>query len=226
MRRLRHSLLIFSLVLQFATMAISKPVIVAPKELVRAVNSSKPDVIRECVSKLYPDSKIPSDSDIILFASDVNVFTLLLELGAPLETVDQSGLNALMVYSQGGYVELIKLLLDKGFSVNAKDYYGRSPLYYAAGNVKPDVADLLLKAGAYIDNQTSEGRTALMEAIENGCPDVVRRLIEATPNLHLQDGGGQTAIDYLKKEKWSGVSQEEWDEINKIVLEARARENP
>lgn len=94
---------------------------------------------------------------------DIDVARTLLDLGAPADEVDPSGMTPLFRAVLSNEPVVAKFLIDHGADVNRIDKGGMTPLLYAASIDFGDstMIDVLLKAGARTDARTKEGLTAL-----------------------------------------------------------------
>ena len=52
--------------------------------------------------------------------------TLLLDLGAPVDTVNQEGRTALMEAARLGHVEVVRLLIEAGATTELEDHKGQT----------------------------------------------------------------------------------------------------
>lgn len=82
------------------------------------------------------------------FKGHVELVKLLLEKGAPIESVNNRGWTALMFAAQSPHSKMVKFLLEKGANVNARATAGHTALIYAAVNGQVENIKLLLAAGA------------------------------------------------------------------------------
>ena len=112
----------------------------------------------------------------------------LLESGAQVDAVNQSGQTAIMLAAAKGYRETTKLLHQYSASIDTKDFNERNPLIHAASNGKSLVVQYLLEQGA--DYQVNaldlqgNGGTALIHASRGGHLDVLRLLLKKSVNLN------------------------------------------
>jgi ankyrin repeat protein len=112
----------------------------------------------------------------------------LLESGAQVDAINQSGQTAIMLAAAKGYRETTKLLHQYSASIDTKDFNERNPLIHAASNGKSLVVQYLLEQGA--DYQVNaldlqgNGGTALIHAARGGHLDVLRLLLKKSVNLN------------------------------------------
>lgn len=60
-----------------------------------------------------------------------NLVDFLIDLGSPLDPLDDTNSTPLILASSAGRVQVVKLLLSKGANVNKKTNRGQSSLHYA-----------------------------------------------------------------------------------------------
>lgn len=68
-----------------------------------------------------------------------NLVDLLLDLGSPLNPVDDTNSSPLTLAASAGKYNVVKLLIDKGANVNHKTYRGQTPLHYACSKGHKEV---------------------------------------------------------------------------------------
>ena len=101
---------------------------------------------------------------------DVEVATMLLDLGAPVDFADGNGITMLSRCVLNNEVEMARLLIARGANVNVVDKLGMTPLLWAANVDFGDTAmiELLLKSGANADARNKDGLTPLELARKHG----------------------------------------------------------
>lgn len=95
------------------------------------------------------------------YFGDFKIVQLLIDYGAEVDAVDNSGKTPLHDVSQGKYgsqedgVCIAKLLLDRGADVNATTWDSLTPLALVFRNEsqRPKLAELLIKHAANVDVQ-------------------------------------------------------------------------
>ncbi|KAF7980533.1 hypothetical protein HWV62_37665 [Athelia sp. TMB] len=112
---------------------------------------------------------------------------LLLERGADINPLDDTGRSALCYASGRGDEPVMRLLLEHGAEVNPQGEC-ESALLEAAANNHETIARLLLQHGADVNAQDGHRRTALWHASRDGYEPIVQLLLEhgADVNLHRQ----------------------------------------
>lgn len=108
------------------------------------------------------------------FNEYAELFNLLIDVGADVNSAGRSGITPLMSAVEAQNIPIIKKLLSKGAAVNAQDTLGRTALIFAiqglTGKPSLEIVELLLKSGANpnltINEKTQESfGTALAGAI-------------------------------------------------------------
>jgi len=105
---------------------------------------------------------------------NLQMATLLLDHGAHVDALDQSGGTALHWAAELGKVDMIKFLLDHKASVDATNRQGITPLMLAASHARPAAIKILLAHGADPKKQDYTGRDAIAWA--GGKPAVMQAL--------------------------------------------------
>ncbi len=138
-------------------------------------------------------------------AGHANVIEVLIDGGADVSLMDNSGNTALLVASEKGYSEVVELLIKGGADVNQQVHKTvvfvkqiRTPMVKAFENKHFKVLELLLAAGADINVRDEKGRTILMKASESGDAEMVEFIMKYKPDLTLRDNSRKTAEDVAK----------------------------
>jgi ankyrin repeat protein len=109
---------------------------------------------------------------------DIAAVQQLLQKGANVEALGQSGVTPLMLASNNGHADVVKLLLGAKANVNAISQDGLTPLYGASQkDGHPDIVKLLLAAGANTEATARNGATPLEVASGDGAAEVVKLLL-------------------------------------------------
>ncbi|ACE05769.1 hypothetical protein Aasi_0340 [Candidatus Amoebophilus asiaticus 5a2] len=164
-----------------------------------------------------------------------DVFELLRDKGANINTRDKEGLTPLHWIAGRGNLEMLTLLLNaSGIDINAKDKYGYTPLHRALSRNLIDVVILLIKSGANINTRDKEGLTPLHCAVHKGYIEIVKLLLKHgaavydsfrdgyTP-LHLASQGGHTDIVGLLLNK-IGIDVDPKDQYGQTPLHMAAEQ--
>lgn len=145
---------------------------------------------------------------------------ILLNHGADLSTVTDSGVTALHMASYGGNLSVTRLLLEAGADVRATTINGAAPLHVAAELGHSEIITTLIKAGADPNTrQPSNGETPLYLSAWKGHIDAVRVLLRANANALLPQTNallpqtrvldkGLTPLDIATMEGHVGVVRE------------------
>ena len=125
-------------------------------------------------------------------------FPILLESGADLQGIDQSGCNALFPVAENNKPFLIRELLKIGVNPMQRDESGNIPLAAALGNGNSAAAKILLRVtenpAAVKDNRN---RTLLHKAVEGNLIPLAKKLIETYRiDVESRDDTGQTALHH------------------------------
>ncbi len=115
------------------------------------------------------------------WALTLEVVTLLLQLGSPVDVRSLEGVTALMLAADGANLDMVSFLLDHGADVDALDQRGGTALHHAAELGNLDILRILLDRGAspniealgYTPRSFAESRgkaevVALFEEYESG----------------------------------------------------------
>ena len=95
------------------------------------------------------------------------VATRLLDLGAPMKSLDKFGCNLLHYAAHGGDVNMTARIIEYGVDVKSVDNNGWSALHWAASSRlrTAEVIYFLLEKGCNKENRDKQGRTALDLAV-------------------------------------------------------------
>lgn len=147
--------------------------------------------------------------------NDIHLVRYLIEQGAPLERIIDSGERAeeqftpLLVAVNGQFgstcdIQIIEYLLQKGASVNARDCWGFTPLHQAAYNHgQADVIRLLLKYDADVNAKSHDGSTPIMYAVgydhNSHCFESTKFLLENGADLELMNNNGVSMANMFEE---------------------------
>ncbi|CAH2037474.1 unnamed protein product, partial [Iphiclides podalirius] len=107
-----------------------------------------------------------------------NLVDLLINLGSPLDPVDDTNSSPIILAASAGKYNVVKLLIDRGANVNHKTYRGQTPLHYACSKGHKEIAKLLIDSDARINEGDVLGATPLHRAASQGRSNIVEILIE------------------------------------------------
>jgi ankyrin repeat protein len=122
---------------------------------------------------------------------------LLIEAGANIDAMTETGVTALYVAAQSGHVNATKILLNGGANTNLVRDNGATPLYIACTKGHKEVAKQLIEAGCEVNfaKEVAEvGATSLYAATTEGHSGLVELLIESGANINLARGNGASPI--------------------------------
>jgi ankyrin repeat protein len=114
-------------------------------------------------------------------SGDTRMVFELLQAGAPLDTTNIDGNNALWLACVGADSETIDVLIRAGIDLDHQNDSGATCLMYAASTGKHLVVEQLLNAGANARLKTVDGFTALDMAATIDCLNLLRRMEKAMP---------------------------------------------
>ena len=97
-----------------------------------------------------------------------NVVALLLQLGAPVDALDNDNMTPLCASRSGANTSI---LLQHGASVHKRNKNGQTPLHFAS-RYNPSSVALLLRSGADVNVQDNNGATPLHFALASSSQDI------------------------------------------------------
>lgn len=116
-----------------------------------------------------------------------NVVRVLLDFGANVEAVGNSGVTPLQLASTMGHIEVMNALLDGGASINAAHKFGgTTALHFAAEMGRVEAIKLLCTRGANVEAKKTTGGTALHTASDTNQSLAVRALIDNPCNGNVE----------------------------------------
>jgi len=125
---------------------------------------------------------------------DADAVRRLLDLGLPVDAVDNQGCTALLRAAGGGHRALVDLLLARGADPQLAARSGATPLSAAVSMRHGEIVDRLIVTGASLEQRLPGELTVLMIACALGLPDLVARLLAAGADIHALDAQGRTAL--------------------------------
>ena len=129
--------------------------------------------------------------------------TMLLDLGADVNYMDEQGWRPLTAVAEKGDFILVRKLLDRGANPNLPDKHGWTPLMkMAAQGEKEDlvITKILLDRGADPNFQAKNGQTALIIAIETNSIGIAKELLNRGVDRSIRDQNGKTAFDLAQQQ--------------------------
>ena len=132
----------------------------------------------------------------------------LLQRGANMNRVDESGETVLMDSASRNLNESVRILLNAGVEIEARaKATGNSALLFAAIEGHTNIVQMLLDRNANIDARNNNGESALMLAAARGRPDVVRLLLQRGADISVKDKFENTALHNAEKHGGPEVTQ-------------------
>ena len=125
---------------------------------------------------------------------DVDAVRRLLDLGLPVDAVDNQGCSALLRAAGGGHRAVVDLLLTRGAQTDRAANSGATALSAAVSMRHLEVVDRLLTAGAPIEQRLPGDLTVLMISCALGLPDLAARLLAGGADVHAADAQGRKAL--------------------------------
>ena len=157
--------------------------------------------------KLRADPSIADDNGntCIMFAVDGDcseeVFQVLIDHGADVNTTNKENYTALMVACAGRHIDAINALLKYGADPKIVDDEGDTCLISAVdGDCSKDVLQAIIDHGANVNATNKDNHTALMVACWNRNIDAVNVLLKAGADPNITDGVGLTCLHSAVKE--------------------------
>lgn len=125
---------------------------------------------------------------------------VLVKNGASLNTLRGDNLNALMMTSKMGFLDVVKAIVNrKELDINAQDDYGQTALYHAALNDRYEIVKYLLENGADPDITSKKEFTPLMAALNKASEKTIMPLLESTKNLDYTPASGWNALMFASR---------------------------
>jgi ankyrin repeat protein len=94
-----------------------------------------------------------------------------------INAINDPGLSALHIATQGGYLKWISFLISQGADCNIPDFHGQIPLHFAAFQGDLNAVKLLYNSSDAL-RLTNSGTSALLLAIKSGKLDVIEYFLE------------------------------------------------
>lgn len=118
-------------------------------------------------------------------SGSVELVTVLLNAGAPIDAKDLKGRTALTWAAECGRTDIVHVLLNNGAEFRASNELGPTALSWSAWRGHVDVVRVLLQFGADKNAQDNYGCTALVNACINDKLAVIEELLhqKADPNI-------------------------------------------
>ncbi|KAJ8876945.1 hypothetical protein PR048_021395 [Dryococelus australis] len=140
------------------------------------------------------------------FGNHIELASLLLCAGLPVDTLDTDGYTMFHGASRRGHLQLAEMLLDHSADVNVRDDNGETPLMKAAHYNQPEMVKMLLEHSADVNVRNGIGDTPLMKAAVFNQLEVVKMLVQGGADLTVRNSKGLTALGIASE---SGASETE-----------------
>ena len=119
---------------------------------------------------------------------------MLIERGAEVNALNQSGSTALIQASHFGHPEAVRLLLENNASADFANAKGTTALMRASQEGWVEISTLLINARADVNRKNHEGMNALMLASQRGHAEMVVLLVKSGAAMDEQTAQGSTAL--------------------------------
>jgi ankyrin repeat protein len=134
----------------------------------------------------------------LMLCTDEDIFKLLIENGAKLNSFDHNGDTPLNNAIMTGNKKIIEYLIDAGADINFKAPEGKSALTTSIHFNYIHITQMLLEKGAQINDRDYHGKTPLIHAIENKNLEMVTLLLEKDSDFTLKTKDGVSALEIAK----------------------------
>jgi ankyrin repeat protein len=119
----------------------------------------------------------------------------LLDQGADIAGLDNSGEPALLIASLAGHKDVVVLLLENGADIEIRNKGGLTALHAAAYGGNLDIVELLVAKGAAVNDQKNfYHMSPLHAAAEEGHADVVAFLLANKAEVEAKERNGYTPL--------------------------------
>ena len=119
----------------------------------------------------------------------------LIEDGADVEALDESGATPLVAAALAGQTNLVTVLLEHGADPSGRDAGGFTALHAAAHMGHLDIVELLVDRGVDIDDQKNKAKLSpLHAAAEQNYLEIARFLLDHGAKVGLVESSGWTPI--------------------------------
>jgi len=137
---------------------------------------------------------------------DLDLAKRIVELGANVNELTQTGGTPLMFAVLGNHVALAQWLHQAGANINAKGSNGWSAATIAGAKGQTDMLRWLITAGADIDSPDVYRFTPLMRAVDNRHTESIKiLLVEGQAGVNFKDESGNSALHFAVANKQRDV---------------------
>ena len=125
---------------------------------------------------------------------DTEIIKCLVEQGANLHVVNDTGSTLLHYASDLGNIESIKCLVSLGIDVNARNNNGFTPIFGAADQGEIESIQCLVKLGADVNARSNDGFTPIFMAVSANNIQSLKCLKALGADLNAKTNDGRTAL--------------------------------
>jgi len=135
-----------------------------------------------------------------IIRGDYEEIRAALDAGIDPNSVDKTGMPALVLAGRTGNQRITALLAERGAIIEAGDKNGTTALMYAAERGKMDIVRTLVARGAAVDTSDKKKRTALIYAVRGGQVEAVQFLLRVGAAVGVMDSDGCSPLTYAVKQ--------------------------
>jgi len=174
-----------------------------------------------------PDRPLePHDVITAAIAGDNTAVQRLLELGLPVDAVDEQGCTAVLRAVSSKQYAVVEQLLAYNANPQLANEKGVTPLAAAISAKHSQIVAALLDAGADPQQRLTEsGLTVLMLASAHGLPDIVQQLLDAGADVHRVDEQQRSALHCAALYGFNADNSERLAKLFDALLRAGADPN-
>lgn len=151
----------------------------------RIAAAQRTSIIDQCfTSNLYANiPATPGQVALVVAAlkQDWKTVLRMLDAGASVETMDETGVTPLMAAASQGNIGIIRTLLERHACVDSTDLAGCRALQYAIAAGKLEAVQLLLPLGSNLEAASAAGNDLLTTALETGDMKIFQTILEHFP---------------------------------------------
>jgi len=138
---------------------------------------------------------------------DRAVLERALELGVPVDAVDDLGRSALLLAARdAGELEIVRFLHERGAPLDEPHLGGRTALSFAAGAGRLEIVRYLLERGARLELADKQGRTPLFYAVLGNRLEAARALLAQGAEVDVRDRFRDTPLVMACAKGYAGMA--------------------
>ncbi len=118
----------------------------------------------------------------------------LIDRGADLNVMDESGNTPLHLASIFGHDEIVDLLIQHKADIDTLNDQGQAPIYLASLYGNPESIKLLLAGGAKLDVSDPDGNSPLFIAVIYRHPENIKEILKTNPEIDAINTEGYTPL--------------------------------